>query len=62
MSVYRFRFYGTAVGNHSIVAIGGHNAAGAALDANEELTTSPVRAAASSNPTTTPNSTALTEV
>ena len=29
MNVYRWRFYGTAVGNHSIVALGGQNAAGA---------------------------------
>jgi N-acetylneuraminic acid mutarotase len=41
MNVYRWRFYGTAVGNHSIVAIGGQNAAGDALDAIEQLTTSP---------------------
>jgi len=41
MSVYRWRFYGTAVGHHSIVAIGGQDAAGSALDAYEELTTSP---------------------
>ena len=41
MSVYRWRFSGTAVGNHSIVAIGGQNAAGDAIDATEELTTSP---------------------
>jgi subtilisin family serine protease len=41
MSVYRWRFYGTAVGNHSIVALGGGNAAGDTIDANEELTTSP---------------------
>src|SRR5262245_42866857 len=40
MSVYRWRFYGTAVGNHSIVALGGQDSAGNALDANEELTTS----------------------
>jgi len=41
MSVYRWRFYGTAVGNHSIVALGGQDAAGGALDATEELTTNP---------------------
>ena len=42
MSVYRWRFYGTAVGNHSIVALGGEDATGfPALDANEQLTTSP---------------------
>jgi len=41
MNVYRWRFYGTAIGNHSIMALGGQNAAGDALDANEELTTSP---------------------
>jgi subtilisin family serine protease len=40
-SVYRFRFYGTAVGNHSIMALGGADAAGGAIDATEELTTSP---------------------
>jgi serine protease AprX len=41
MSVYRWRFYGTAIGNHSIMALGGQNAGGAALNATEELTTSP---------------------
>jgi subtilisin family serine protease len=41
MSVYRWRFYGAAVGDHSIVALGGADAAGGALDATEELTTSP---------------------
>jgi serine protease AprX len=41
MSVYRWRSYGTAVGNHSIVALGGQDANGGALDATEELTTSP---------------------
>jgi serine protease AprX len=41
MNVYRWRFYGTAVGNHSIVAVGGQNAGGSALDAFEEWTTSP---------------------
>ena len=42
MSVYRWRFYGTAVGNHSIVALGGEDASGfPALDATEEFTTSP---------------------
>lgn len=41
MNVYRWRFLGTAVGNNSIVAIGGQDAAGNALDATEELTTSP---------------------
>jgi subtilisin family serine protease len=41
MSVYRWRFYGTTVGNHSIVALGGQNADIEALDATEELTTSP---------------------
>jgi subtilisin family serine protease len=41
MSVYRWRFYGTAIGNHSIVALGGADAAGGALDATEVLTTSP---------------------
>ena len=28
MNVYRFRFYGTAVGNHSIVALGGQGNTG----------------------------------
>lgn len=41
MSVYRWRFYGTAIGNHSIMALGGQNAGGAALNATEELTASP---------------------
>ena len=41
MNIDRWRFYGTAVGNHSIVALGGQNAAGPALDANEQLTTIP---------------------
>jgi hypothetical protein len=41
MNVYRWRFYGTAIGNHSIVALGGQDAGGGALDANEQLTTSP---------------------
>jgi serine protease AprX len=41
MNVYRFRSYGTAVGNHGIVAIGGQDSGGCALDATEELTTTP---------------------
>jgi serine protease AprX len=41
MGVYRWRFFGTALGNDSIVALGGQNAAGDALDTNEQLTTSP---------------------
>ena len=41
MNVYRWRFFGTAIGNQSIVAFGGQNAAGDALDATEQLTTSP---------------------
>jgi subtilisin family serine protease len=43
MNVYRFQFYGTAVGNRSIVALGGDGAEGITdpLDANEELNTSP---------------------
>jgi N-acetylneuraminic acid mutarotase len=32
MGVYRFRFYGTAVGNHSIVALGGADALGFPLE------------------------------
>jgi N-acetylneuraminic acid mutarotase len=41
MGVYRWRFYGTAIGNDSIMVLGGQNAGGAALNATEELTTSP---------------------
>lgn len=62
MSVYRWRFYGTTVGNNSIVALGGQDTAGGALDVTEELTTSPVRPAASSNPTTAPDSATLAAV
>jgi serine protease AprX len=43
MNSYRWQFYGTAVGNRSIVALGGDGAEGVSdpLDANEQLTTSP---------------------
>jgi subtilisin family serine protease/N-acetylneuraminic acid mutarotase len=41
MNVYRWRFSGTSVGNNSIVALGGQDAAGGALDANEQLITTP---------------------
>jgi len=40
-SVQRWRFYGTAVGNHSIVGLGGQPALGSALDVNEWLITNP---------------------
>jgi N-acetylneuraminic acid mutarotase len=40
-SVQRWRFVGTAVGNHSIVGLGGQPAIGSALDTNEWLITNP---------------------
>ena len=56
-NVYRWRFYGTAVGNQSIVALGGQDAAGGALDATEQLTTSPCPGLI--QPDASPNSTAV---
>jgi serine protease AprX len=41
LNIDRWRFYATAVGNHSIVAIGGQNAVGTALDNNDQLVTLP---------------------
>ena len=38
-SIDRWRFFGTAVGNHSIVGLGGQTATGGALDANDQLIT-----------------------
>jgi hypothetical protein len=40
-SAQRWRFYGTAVGNRSIVGLGGQPALGSTLDTNEWLITNP---------------------
>ena len=37
LAIDRWRFYATAVGNHSIVILGGQNAAGGTLDDNDQL-------------------------
>jgi N-acetylneuraminic acid mutarotase len=41
LDIDRFRFYATAVGNHSIVILGGQNALGTALDDNDQLKARP---------------------